>query len=76
MSHAGLAHRVNDLGARQGHTLRYDKSSVTRWIGGRHPRGMAPYLIAEALSAKVGQPLSPADCSFTVPNCPPSRHTP
>lgn len=70
ISHAGLAHRVNDLGARQGLALRYDKSSVTRWIGGKQPRGATPYLIAEALSAKLGQPIGPADCGFTVPEQP------
>lgn len=69
-SNAGLARRVNELGARQGLSLRYDKSSVTHWIAGKHPRGAVPYLIAQALALKLDQPLTPADCGFSVPEQP------
>ena len=31
LDNAGLARRVNDLGAQRGLTLRYDKTSVARW---------------------------------------------
>ena len=32
ISNAGLARRVNDLGAQRGLTLRYDKTSVARSV--------------------------------------------
>jgi hypothetical protein len=66
-SHAGLARRVNELAARQGVDLHYDKSSVTRWLDGKQPRGEVPQLIADALSAKLGRPVAVADCGFAVP---------
>ena len=38
-SHAGLARRVDQLGLEHGLDLRYDKTSVTRWLRGQRPRG-------------------------------------
>jgi hypothetical protein len=38
-SHAGLARRVDQLGIEHGLDLRYDKTSVTRWLRGQQPRG-------------------------------------
>lgn len=32
-SHAALARRVNELSALQGEVCRYDKASVSRWLG-------------------------------------------
>lgn len=58
MSNAGLARRVNDLGAQRGLTLRYDKTSVARWVTkGMVPQGSAPHLIAAAISSKLGRPV-------------------
>lgn len=58
ISNAGLARRVNDLGARRGLTLRYDKTSVARWVTkGMVPQGSAPHLIAAAISSKLGRPV-------------------
>ncbi|MCE7080913.1 sporulation protein [Streptomyces sp. ST2-7A] len=58
MSNAGLARRVNDLGAQRGLTLRYDKTSVARWVTkGMVPQGAAPHLIAAAISSKLGRPV-------------------
>lgn len=55
ISNAGLARRVNDLGAQRGLTLRYDKTSVARWVSkGMVPQGAAPHLIAAAIGAKLG----------------------
>lgn len=59
ISNAGLARRVNDLGARRGLTLRYDKTSVARWVTkGMVPQGVAPHLIAAAIGGKLGRPVS------------------
>ncbi|MDT0308354.1 sporulation protein [Streptomyces sp. DSM 44917] len=58
ISNAGLARRVNDLGAQRGLTLRYDKTSVARWVTkGMVPQGSAPHLIAAAISSKLGRPV-------------------
>ncbi|WP_406428206.1 sporulation protein [Streptomyces sp. NBC_01589] len=58
ISNAGLARRVNDLGAHRGLTLRYDKTSVARWVSkGMVPQGAAPHLIAAAIGAKLGRPV-------------------
>ncbi|MCH0543314.1 sporulation protein [Streptomyces sp. MUM 203J] len=58
ISNAGLARRVNDLGAQRGLTLRYDKTSVARWVSkGMIPQGAAPHLIAAAIGQKLGRPV-------------------
>lgn len=58
ISNAGLARRVNDLGAQRGLTLRYDKTSVARWVSkGMVPQGVAPHLIAAAIGQKLGRPV-------------------
>jgi transcriptional regulator with XRE-family HTH domain len=57
-SNAGLARRVNVCGAEHGLDLRYDKTSVARWLRGQQPRGRAPAIIAEALGRKLGRAVS------------------
>ncbi|WP_381796652.1 sporulation protein [Streptomyces niveus] len=58
ISNAGLARRVNDLGSQRGLTLRYDKTSVARWVSkGMIPQGAAPHLIAAAIGSKLGRPV-------------------
>ncbi|MFG2195903.1 MFS transporter [Streptomyces sp. NPDC048639] len=58
ISNAGLARRVNDLGSQRGLTLRYDKTSVARWVSkGMVPQGAAPHLIAAAIAGKLGRPV-------------------
>lgn len=58
VSNAGLARRVNDLGAASGLTLRYDKTSVARWVGkGMTPQGPVPHLIAAVLAERLGRPV-------------------
>ncbi len=52
-SNAGLARRVNMCGAEHGLDLRYDKTSVARWLRGQQPRGRPPAVIAEALGRTV-----------------------
>ncbi|MEW2117476.1 hypothetical protein AB0945_20245 [Streptomyces sp. NPDC005474] len=63
-SYASLAHRVNELGRRQGVDTNYDKASVTRWLQGQQPRGGTPELIAAVLCERLARPLSPADLGF------------
>ncbi|MFE0701978.1 transcriptional regulator [Streptomyces sp. NPDC058872] len=57
-SNAGLARRVNLVGAERGLDLRYDKTSVARWLRGQQPRGRAPGIIAEALGRKLGRTIT------------------
>ncbi|MFI9584555.1 transcriptional regulator [Streptomyces sp. NPDC052236] len=57
-SNAGLARRVNMAGAERGLDLRYDKTSVARWLRGQQPRGRAPGIIAEALGRKLGRTVT------------------
>lgn len=60
-SHAGLARRVDQLGVEHGLDLRYDKTSVTRWLRGQQPRGTTPALIAEVFTQRLGRRLSAQD---------------
>lgn len=62
ISWAGLAKRVNKLGADEGHALRYDYTAVGRWVKqGQKPRGITPGLICRVLSDRIGRPIRPAD---------------
>jgi hypothetical protein len=57
-SNAGLARRVNMVGTERGLDLRYDKTSVARWLRGQQPRGRAPGIIAEALGRKLARTVT------------------
>ncbi|QKW49922.1 transcriptional regulator [Streptomyces buecherae] len=54
-SHSGLARQVNMCGRAHGMDLRYDKTSVSRWLRGQRPRDTVPKVIAEVLSGKLGR---------------------
>jgi tetratricopeptide (TPR) repeat protein len=60
-SNAGLARRVDQLGIEHGLDLRYDKTSVTRWLRGQQPRGSTPALIAEVFTRRLGRRLTAQD---------------
>ncbi|MFH0180937.1 regulator [Streptomyces cacaoi] len=60
-SNAGLARRVDQLGLEHGLDLRYDKTSVTRWLRGQQPRGTTPALIAEVFTRRLGRRLTAQD---------------
>lgn len=64
VSHVGLAARVNAAGGRRGISLRYDNTAVIRWLRGQKPRGQAPDLICEVLSAKLGREISLDSAGF------------
>jgi tetratricopeptide (TPR) repeat protein len=65
-SNAKLARKVNELAARQGVVTRYDKSSVTRWLSGMHPRGRTPEFIAAALANFLGRQVSLAELGYAA----------
>ncbi|MET9344338.1 hypothetical protein [Nonomuraea sp. NPDC003804] len=61
-SHKGLARRLNDVGVARGTPgLKYDHSSVLRWIGGQRPRDPVPGLLAEIFALRLGRPVTPED---------------
>ncbi|MBM9510197.1 transcriptional regulator [Actinacidiphila acididurans] len=64
-SNVGLARRVNMRGAERGLDLRYDKTSVSRWLRGQQPRGMTPFIITEVLSDKLGRLVSIEEIGMT-----------
>jgi hypothetical protein len=60
-SHKGLAKRVVDLGTVHGLALRYNHSSVDRWVRGEQPKPPVPDLLASVLGSILGRSLAPAD---------------
>jgi hypothetical protein len=66
LSWAGLARRVNDVGARDGLALRYDYTSVHRWVRkGEKPKRYVPDLLARVLSERLGYRIAPSDFGMT-----------
>jgi len=62
-----LACYVVELGRARGIAgLRYDHSSVLRWLAGDQPRAPAPALIAEVISGLVGRVVTPADLGMAA----------
>ncbi|MEU0739136.1 transcriptional regulator [Streptomyces sp. NPDC006134] len=76
VSRKGLAARINQAGAVRGLTLRYDHSSVIRWLKGQLPRGLTPTLICDVLSARLGRSLTLEDIGMGNDNTPPPSSTP
>lgn len=46
------------------HGLRTNRSAIGAWIRGVPPSGTTPTYVAEALSRRLGRPVSPADAGF------------
>jgi hypothetical protein len=68
-SEAGLARRVNELGRERGLSFGYDYTAVYRWTRkGQRPRDPVPILLAEALTERLGRPVSPADIGMSTAN--------
>ncbi|MFE7123170.1 tol-pal system YbgF family protein [Streptomyces sp. NPDC057617] len=67
MSGAELARDVNALGAAQGRTLRYDRTSVAHWLGGSRPRPPVPDLVAQALSRRTARLVTAEDTGLAQP---------
>ncbi|WP_331766152.1 transcriptional regulator [Embleya sp. NBC_00896] len=61
MSRAGLAQRVDYLGARAGLALHYDHTSVGRWLKGQRPRARVIELVCAVLSERLGRDITPPD---------------
>ena len=62
-----LACYVVELGRARGIAgLRYDHSSVLRWLAGEQPRAPVPALIAEVISGLTGRVVTPGDLGMTA----------
>lgn len=68
ISRAGLAMRINRLGAEKNLTLRYDHTAVARWLKGQRPRGSVPEFICEVLGARLERTLTLADIGMSGPS--------
>ncbi|MFF8815537.1 tetratricopeptide repeat protein [Streptomyces pactum] len=58
---------VNRLGTEHGTPLRYREPSAHQWLGGTVPKPPVPALITEALSRRLGRPVTLADAGFPQP---------
>ncbi|WP_063052784.1 hypothetical protein [Nocardia arthritidis] len=59
-----LARRVVERGRAVGVELRYDHTSVGRWLAGEQPNSPGPELIAECLTEVAGRRVAAADCGM------------
>jgi tetratricopeptide (TPR) repeat protein len=65
-SKKGLAGRVIRAGELRGYRdLRFNHSSVERWLRGERPRPPTPALLAEVFSARLARPVTPADLGMS-----------
>jgi hypothetical protein len=62
-----FARAVNRVGTETGIPLRYDESAVSHWLGGTVPRGAVRGCILEALSRRLGRPVTHAEAGLPVP---------
>ncbi|AWI32715.1 hypothetical protein [Streptomyces tirandamycinicus] len=59
-----LAQQVNRLGPQAGLHLTYDRTAVAHWIAGTPPKPEVRPLIVEALSARLGRPVTHAEAGL------------
>ncbi|MFD0853324.1 hypothetical protein ACFQ07_13870, partial [Actinomadura adrarensis] len=72
MSNKGLAARVVRLGKLRGAPdLRYNHSSVARWLRGETPRRPVPEIIAEVLTIELGRRVTLTDIGMPPTRVPP-----
>lgn len=62
-----LARHVNRLGEQLGVRLSYSGPSVSQWIAGTPPKPQVTPLIIEALSMKLGRPVTHDEAGFARP---------
>ncbi|MEV0387196.1 hypothetical protein [Nonomuraea sp. NPDC050643] len=60
----GLAEAVNAVGREANLPLGYTRSSAGQWLAGMTPRRPVPHIVAEALSRRLGRPVTPAEAGF------------
>lgn len=64
-SYEACAAAIKVVAAENGiHLTSCDRSSIGHWIGGVHPSGKTPNVIAEAISRRLGHVVRPTDLGF------------
>jgi hypothetical protein len=71
-----LARAVNRTGLESGLALSYDKTAVSHWLSGTMPRPPVRPVIAEALSRRLGRPVTVAEAGFATGTAPDSAPDP
>ncbi|WP_328678496.1 hypothetical protein [Streptomyces sp. NBC_00343] len=64
--HRQFALTVNRIGGERGLTLRYDESSVAHWLNGAVPKKAARPAVLEALSRRLGRPITYEEAGLGV----------
>lgn len=67
ISQSGLAARINRASPQGAKPMRYDHTSVARWVKGQRPRGRVPDIICGILSERVGRTLTLDDIGMGRP---------
>ncbi|MFD7165040.1 tetratricopeptide repeat protein [Streptomyces violascens] len=62
-----FARAVNRVGTETGSPLRYDESGVSHWLDGTMPRKAVRTCILEALSRRLGRPVTHAEAGLPAP---------
>ncbi|MCC3769338.1 hypothetical protein [Streptomyces sp. UNOC14_S4] len=62
-----FAQEVNRLGTERGTPLKYREPSVHQWLNGHMPKEPVRPLVLEALSRRLGRPVTPAQAGFPAP---------
>lgn len=71
LSHKALARLVNERGRLAGIVLRYEHTSVTRWVNsGMVPRGRTPEFVAAVLAERLGRPVRTDDIGMSTTSTP------
>ncbi|GAB2923408.1 tetratricopeptide repeat protein [Streptomyces mayteni] len=69
-----LAQAVNRVGTEQGTPLKYREPSAHQWLRGHMPKESARRVILEALSRRLGRPISHAEAGFPSPSSQSNGH--
>ncbi|MEU3980333.1 hypothetical protein AB0F77_09510 [Streptomyces sp. NPDC026672] len=62
-----LAQQVNRLGPQAGLDISYDRTAVAHWISGTPPKPQVRPLIVEAVSARLGRPVTYQEAGLEPP---------
>jgi hypothetical protein len=67
LTYDALARAVQRVAAEHGETLATNKSAVAHWVAGARPSGRAGHYVAEALSRRLGRPVTTVE--IDLPGC-------
>ncbi|MFI8459151.1 tol-pal system YbgF family protein [Kitasatospora sp. NPDC085464] len=64
-SNGEFARAVNRAGTEAGYKLRYDESAVSHWLAGTRPMAKYRTVVLEALTRRLGRPVTAFEAGFT-----------